>query len=288
MLLTRCDQVERAERGRLRATIARLAPGVPSAETTHRPVGLGNGDAAAAALDRLRGRPVAAFCGIGNPEAFRRTLRDLGADVVAFRTFPDHHAYARADVEELRAWARAAGNGLRCGHDPKGSGQAAPDRPRRPGAVGSAHRSCTSRPDRTSSTASWRRWRVAVAGGGRRVKTAILHPPPATRHPPPAFTDETLRPARPEDLRARLAALQGLRRGPRPAGRRRRERRRLARQPAAATGRQRPAPGARPPLPGLPRRPHRRRRPGRPRHQDRLRPVPDRLDAARRRQGAWP
>jgi tetraacyldisaccharide 4'-kinase len=106
VVLTRCDQVASAERGRLREAVARLAPGVPAAETTHRPVGLGNGAQAAAPLDRLRGRPAAAFCGLGNPEAFRRTLRGLGADVVAFRTFPDHHAYARADVDDLRAWAR--------------------------------------------------------------------------------------------------------------------------------------------------------------------------------------
>jgi tetraacyldisaccharide 4'-kinase len=105
VLLTRCDQVSGDERGRLREMVARLAPGVPVAETTHRPVGLGNGDRVAA-LDRLRGRPAAAFCGIGNPEAFRRTLHDLGAEVVAFRTFPDHHPYARADVDDLRAWAR--------------------------------------------------------------------------------------------------------------------------------------------------------------------------------------
>jgi tetraacyldisaccharide 4'-kinase len=105
VVLTRCDQVDIAERGRLREEVARLAPDVPVAEATHRPFELGNGDLAAP-LDRLRDRPVAAFCGIGNPEAFRRTLRDLGADVVAFRTFPDHHAYTRANVDDLRAWAR--------------------------------------------------------------------------------------------------------------------------------------------------------------------------------------
>ena len=49
---------------------------------------------------------MAAFCGIGNPEAFRCTLRDGGAEVVAFRTFPDHHPYTRADVDDLRDWAR--------------------------------------------------------------------------------------------------------------------------------------------------------------------------------------
>jgi len=106
VVLTRCDQVGAAERTRLRAAVAELAPHAPVAETTHRPVDLSNGTAAVAPLERLCGRPVAAFCGIGNPEAFRRTLHDLGAAIVAFRTFPDHHAYARADVDDLRAWAR--------------------------------------------------------------------------------------------------------------------------------------------------------------------------------------
>jgi tetraacyldisaccharide 4'-kinase len=58
-------------------------------------------------LDALRGRPVAAFCGLGNPEAFRRTLRDLGSEPAEFRAYPDHHAYTRADVDDLRMWARA-------------------------------------------------------------------------------------------------------------------------------------------------------------------------------------
>ena len=105
VVLTRCDQVDEAARARLRQEVARWAPGVAVAETAHRPAELVNGDRQTAGVDLLRGRPAAAFCGLGNPEAFRRTLDDLGAKVVAFRTFPDHHPYARADVEELRAWA---------------------------------------------------------------------------------------------------------------------------------------------------------------------------------------
>jgi tetraacyldisaccharide 4'-kinase len=104
VVLTRCDQVPAGEVARVRGRVARLAPGVPVAETTHRPVELVNREAAP--LERLRGRPVAAFCGLGNPEAFRRTLLGLGADVAAFRTFPDHHGYTRADVADLTAWAR--------------------------------------------------------------------------------------------------------------------------------------------------------------------------------------
>ncbi len=51
-------------------------------------------------------RPIAAFCGLGNPEAFRQTLVKLGLNVIAWRTYPDHHAYSKDDVEALRAWAR--------------------------------------------------------------------------------------------------------------------------------------------------------------------------------------
>jgi tetraacyldisaccharide 4'-kinase len=104
IVLTRCDQATAEERDRVRARVVRLAPGVPVAETVHRPVELVN-PGGAAPLERLRERPVAAFCGIGNPEAFRRTLLDLGAALGAFRKFPDHHAYTRADVEDLTAWA---------------------------------------------------------------------------------------------------------------------------------------------------------------------------------------
>ena len=38
-------------------------------------------------------------------------MTDLGATLSAFRTYPDHHAYTRADVEELRAWSRTLPRG---------------------------------------------------------------------------------------------------------------------------------------------------------------------------------
>jgi tetraacyldisaccharide 4'-kinase len=105
-ILTRCNQVNADERGRLREIVARFAPQLPIIETSHRPVDLVNGDQLTIGLDRLAGRPVAAFCAIGNPEAFRHTLAGLGATVVAWRTFPDHHRYSRQDVDELQEWAR--------------------------------------------------------------------------------------------------------------------------------------------------------------------------------------
>jgi tetraacyldisaccharide 4'-kinase len=107
VVLTRCDQVSGEARGRLREQVSRFAPGVPVVESRHGPVELIDTEGQTERLERLRGATVAGFCGIGNPEAFQRTLEDLGADVGSFRTFPDHHGYSRADVEELRQWAGA-------------------------------------------------------------------------------------------------------------------------------------------------------------------------------------
>jgi tetraacyldisaccharide 4'-kinase len=45
------------------------------------------------ATEEFVGRPVHAFCGIGNPDAFFSNLRLWGFDVVRESVFPDHHVY---------------------------------------------------------------------------------------------------------------------------------------------------------------------------------------------------
>jgi tetraacyldisaccharide 4'-kinase len=105
VLLTRCDQVSRQERGRLREEIARFAPDSEVAQTEHRPLEWLSGEGRIAPLEMAGGRPVAAFCGIGNPEAFRHTLELIGAVPDDFRAYPDHHAYMQADVKDLQSWA---------------------------------------------------------------------------------------------------------------------------------------------------------------------------------------
>ncbi len=105
VLLTRIDQVSPEALSALKGRIARLVPGLPVIESVHRPEWLVNSEGEVGSLELLGERPVVAFCGLGNPEAFRRTLLSLGARIVEFRAYADHHAYARADVEALGAWA---------------------------------------------------------------------------------------------------------------------------------------------------------------------------------------
>jgi tetraacyldisaccharide 4'-kinase len=105
IVLTRCDQVSAAELAALRDWLKVRVPNLPVAESEHRPVALLREGHDPEPVEALAGATVGAVCGIGNPAAFRRTLDALGATVCATRTFPDHHAYARADVEELARWA---------------------------------------------------------------------------------------------------------------------------------------------------------------------------------------
>ncbi|MFF8798765.1 MULTISPECIES: tetraacyldisaccharide 4'-kinase [unclassified Methylobacterium] len=58
------------------------------------------------------GRRVVAFAGIGRPQKFFETLRGLGAQVVAERSFPDHHPFRDSDLADLAALARREGAGL--------------------------------------------------------------------------------------------------------------------------------------------------------------------------------
>ncbi|MGL4514169.1 MAG: tetraacyldisaccharide 4'-kinase [Lacipirellulaceae bacterium] len=116
VVLTRADLVEEPARAAVRERVARLAPRAVWAEAVAEPTSLvglrSEGDFASsieAPLETLRGARVAAFCGLGNPAVFRRTLERLGAEVAWFGDFPDHHPYGRADVERIERGARESG-----------------------------------------------------------------------------------------------------------------------------------------------------------------------------------
>jgi tetraacyldisaccharide 4'-kinase len=103
-IITRTDQLAEDRLRALEEEIARQAPGIVLARAEHVPIRLMNAGRDNG-LTVLHDRKVAAFCGIGNPAAFRQTLVLLSCSVVGFQVFPDHHHYTREDVERLRRWA---------------------------------------------------------------------------------------------------------------------------------------------------------------------------------------
>jgi tetraacyldisaccharide 4'-kinase len=56
----------------------------------------------------LLGKRVVAFSGIAKPEQFRDTLTKLGAEILFFNVFPDHHPFSRAEIEKMILSAKAA------------------------------------------------------------------------------------------------------------------------------------------------------------------------------------
>jgi tetraacyldisaccharide 4'-kinase len=103
-VITRVDQVSPETAGEIRRQISALAPRCDVAEAAFPFTQFINAGGTTAPLALLRGRPIAAFCGIGNPEAFRKALENAGFMVAAFRSFPDHFVYSRADVDDLSRW----------------------------------------------------------------------------------------------------------------------------------------------------------------------------------------
>ncbi len=61
-------------------------------------------------LNHLSGQKVVAFAGLGRPTKFRRTLLEIGAEIVDWFPFPDHYQFTPDDLDHLAraAEARAA------------------------------------------------------------------------------------------------------------------------------------------------------------------------------------
>ena len=106
LVLSRADLVTTERRAVIRRRALAIAPHAAWVEARHAPRVWRSAGGQERPLSELAGRKVAAFCGIGNPQSFRSTLTAAECEVVAFREFPDHHAYGRADVEDLTAWMR--------------------------------------------------------------------------------------------------------------------------------------------------------------------------------------
>jgi tetraacyldisaccharide 4'-kinase len=86
------------------------AASLPSFRAIHKPQGLvAGGTGRIEPVAALSGQKVFAFAGIGSPDSFRRSLTELGAAVVGFRVFPDHHPYNPSDIENLRRLAAESG-----------------------------------------------------------------------------------------------------------------------------------------------------------------------------------
>lgn len=105
VLITRSDQVDAQRLAAIASRINRLAPHAFLSTARHSAARFHDVRKTPQCLDSLRGRNVVVLSGIARPEAFVKTLRQLGAVPQSVFAKPDHHPLDRAFV--LRA-VRAA------------------------------------------------------------------------------------------------------------------------------------------------------------------------------------
>ena len=107
ILLTRTDLTN--ELASIIATIRRQNPDVPIYHSAATHTALHTPSNETLPLTHLTGQKFSAFAGIGNPQALEQQLRHHPGHLTQPHWFPDHHAYTRADVEQLLTDARQNG-----------------------------------------------------------------------------------------------------------------------------------------------------------------------------------
>jgi tetraacyldisaccharide 4'-kinase len=101
VVITRCDQVDRDELSKLEEKIRQVISEVIIARSIHKPICVKSINGKEIGIEQLKGKKIFAFCGIGNPQAFLDTIKNIGAEVVGFKIYDDHHHYSSDDTTNI-------------------------------------------------------------------------------------------------------------------------------------------------------------------------------------------
>lgn len=106
LVITRCDQAADANVADIEQKLKMLNPDAVTARTMHKVVNVGAVGRKEMSLEELKGKNVFAFCGIGNPAAFLRTVQSLDLNLVGHRLYNDHHHYTERCLMDIFEEAR--------------------------------------------------------------------------------------------------------------------------------------------------------------------------------------
>jgi len=102
VLLSRADAASDAKRANIQKQVYQIAPDALWGEISHTPVSLLDESGRTWAIDFLKNFNLLAFCGLGNPTAFRSTLLSCDYHLQELIVYPDHHIYTKKDAEALQ------------------------------------------------------------------------------------------------------------------------------------------------------------------------------------------
>jgi len=106
IVITRCDQITETELSQIEKKLESINPNMIIARSIHAPVCLKSIDNKEISLEQLKDKKIFAFCGIGNPDAFLNTIKQLGANLVGSKVYNDHHHYTDDCLADIYEQAR--------------------------------------------------------------------------------------------------------------------------------------------------------------------------------------
>jgi tetraacyldisaccharide 4'-kinase len=98
-LITHSD--ERASTRGVESTLRRYNPAAPIFHACTRPGKWADAEGGAYDLAHFADMPAVAFCGLGNPESFWRSLESIGVHLIDRHEYGDHHRYSPAEIRRL-------------------------------------------------------------------------------------------------------------------------------------------------------------------------------------------
>jgi len=93
VVITRCDQITESELSRIEKKLESINPGMIIARSIHAPAYVRSTDNKEISFEHIKNKKIFAFCGIGNPDAFFNTIKQLGVDLLGSKVYNDHHHY---------------------------------------------------------------------------------------------------------------------------------------------------------------------------------------------------
>ena len=133
VVITRCDQVTEAQLSELEQKLRAINSGMIIAKSIHAAVSVKYPEPSVIPakagirkssekmdsclrrndnIEQLKGKKVFAFCGIGNPDAFLNTIKNLGAKLAGSKIYDDHYHYTDTCLTEISEQAEELGADL--------------------------------------------------------------------------------------------------------------------------------------------------------------------------------
>jgi len=105
-VITRCDQTTPNELNALEETLLKQNANLTISRSIHAPICARAAKDEEISLEELKDKKIFAFCGIGNPQAFLKTIKALGAEVIGSQVFDDHYQYTADCLNTIYTKAR--------------------------------------------------------------------------------------------------------------------------------------------------------------------------------------